>query len=78
MDTNRIFIVMLIPLLDYDSNFEIFKPFNLPIPVNLNSSDDRSFSMLTYSNLEAKAIGVSVQQTNYILLNKDGLDKCIQ
>jgi hypothetical protein len=38
LDTNRIFVVMSIPLLDYDCNFQIFKPFNLPIPVNLNSS----------------------------------------
>jgi hypothetical protein len=44
---------MSIPLLDYDSTFQIFKPLNLPIPVNLNSSDDRSVSMLAYSNLEA-------------------------
>ena len=77
-DTNRIFVVMSIPLLDYDSNFQIFKPFNLPIPVNLNSSDDRSFSMLTYSNIEAKVIGVNVQKTQYILLNNEGLAKCIQ
>ena len=54
------------------------KPFNLPIPVNLNSSDDRSFSMLAYSNLEAKAIGVNVQKTQYILLNDEGPDKCIR
>ena len=74
-DTNRIFVVMSIPLLDYDSNFQIFKPFNLPIAVNLNSSDDRSFSMLTYSNIEAKVI---VQKTQYILLNNEGLAKCIQ
>jgi hypothetical protein len=69
---------MSIPLLDYDSNFQIFKPFNLPIAVNLNSSDDRSFSMLTYSNIEAKVIGVNVQKTQYILLNNEGLAKCIQ
>jgi hypothetical protein len=75
---NRIVVAMSIPLLDYDSNFQIFKPFNLPIPVNLNSSDDRSFSMLAYSNIEAKPIGVNVQKTKYILLNDEGLDKCIQ
>jgi hypothetical protein len=34
--------------------------------------------MLTYSNIEAKAIGVNVQKTKYILLNNEGLDKCIQ
>lgn len=78
LDTNRIFVVMSIPLLDYSSNFQIFKPFNLPIHVNLNSSDDRSFSMLAYSNLEAKAIGVNVQKTKYILLNDEGLDNCIR
>ena len=78
LDMNRIVVAMSIPLLDYDSNFQIFKPFNLPIPVNLNSSDDRSFSMLAYSNIEAKPIGVNVQKTKYILLNDEGLDKCIQ
>ena len=78
LDTNRILIVMSIPLLDYDSNFQIFKPFNLPIPVNLNSSDDHSFSMLAYLNLEAKAIGVNVQKTKYILLNDERLDECIR
>lgn len=78
LDTNRIFVVMSIPLLDYSSNFQIFKPFNLPMHVNLNSSDDRSFSMLAYSNLEAKAIGVNVQKTKYILLNDEGLDNCIR
>ena len=78
LDTNRICVVMSIPLLDYDSNFQIFKPFNLPIPVNLNSSDDCSFSILVYSNLEAKAIGVNGQKTKYVLLNDEGLDKCIR
>ena len=34
--------------------------------------------MLVYSNLEAKAIGVNVQKTTYILLNDEGLDKCIR
>ncbi|CAG2251811.1 unnamed protein product [Mytilus edulis] len=77
LDNNRIFVVLSVPLIDYNSNFEIFKPFNLPIPINLNPQVDSTKSMLAYSNLEAKALGVNAKRTEYILLNDDELNKCI-
>ncbi|CAG2190360.1 unnamed protein product [Mytilus edulis] len=77
LDNNRIFVVLSVPLIDYNSNFEIFKPFNLPIPINLNLQVDSTKSMLAYSNLEAKALGVNAKRTEYILLNDDELNKCI-
>ena len=73
LDMNLIFVVMSTPLLDYASNFQIFKPFNRPILVNSNSSGDCSFSMLAFSKLEANALGVNVQKINYIVLHVEGI-----
>ena len=75
MEENRIFVVMSLPLLDFNSNYEIFKPFNLPLPIN--DRNDKSVTMLAYSNLEAKAIGVNLKRSKYIILNDQEIDKCI-
>ena len=65
---------ILVPLLDSNDDFEVYRIHNLPIP--FNASDGVMSGSVASYQLEAEAIAVNTQRTNFVLLTQGELEGC--
>ena len=71
-------VIVLFPLLDNTSTFEIFNIFNVPVPVkDLVSPTDNLPSMVAQYRLETSSIAVNLAQMKYILLTPKEQKHCV-
>ncbi|CAG2210600.1 unnamed protein product [Mytilus edulis] len=69
----KIFVVISVPLLDYNNKFEVFKVFNLPIPMQSNKTN---VNMVAKFNLESDYIAVNAERSKYILFDQNEIIQC--
>ena len=74
VEEDKILVVAPVPLLDSNDDFEVYRVHNLPIPFN-TSDGVMSGSVASYQ-LEAEAIAVNTQRTNFVLLTQKELEGC--
>ena len=74
VEEDKIVVVVQVPLLDSNDDFEVYRVHNLPIPFNSNDGV-MSGSVASY-RLEAGAIAVNTQRTNFVLLTQEELEGC--
>ena len=77
LEENQIIIVTVLPLMQYDNHFEIYKVINLPIPImeDLLESTDTHTVVARY-DLESVGLAINLQRMKYVLLNQKHLDQC--
>ena len=77
MHDQLIIMTIPIPLINFKTDFEIFRVFNLPMvsSVSLNSSDEQTSMTATYE-LEADVIAVNKLRTKFTLLTNMDWQKC--
>jgi hypothetical protein len=73
LEDNMILVVIVVPLLDSNGKFEIYKIHNLPIPM---SHEKLKSTMVAQYEIEASAIAVNTERTKYVLLTAEELDRC--
>ena len=71
-DKDRILIVVSIPLIDQSELYEIFRPHNLPVPMRIDQDKD----VVAQYELEATAIAINKERTNYVLLTDNEVIEC--
>lgn len=71
-DANKIIVVVPIPLLDINNEFEVYKVHNLPIPGN-NSVMSRTAAQY---KLEGAGFAINMDRTKYHILSEVGLQEC--
>ena len=77
LEENQIIIVTVLPLMQYDNHFEIYKVINLPVPImedSLESTD--THTVVARYDLESVGLAINLQRTKYVLLNQKHLDQC--
>ena len=65
MEEDNILVVVPVPLLDSNDDFDVYRVHYLPIP--FNSSDGVMSGSVASYRLEAGAIAVNTQRTNFVL-----------
>jgi len=75
LDGDKIYVIVSIPLLDQKGKYRLYKIYNLPIPM-IPSKKDRFPIMVARYQLESKAIAVSLDQSHYVILTDDEIQKC--
>lgn len=77
LDENRIVVVIKIPLLQTNNQFEIYKVFNLPIPFkNIQTDNPKAPDMTATYSLEADALMIDKGRTKYSLLTQRETEIC--
>ena len=78
MEDNRILIVIPIPLIDYTKQMDIYKVYNLPLPISTvyNTNNVTKNEILTYYDLEAKYMAINPERTQFMLLDQKDREKC--
>ena len=78
MEDNRILIVIPIPLIDYTKQMDIYKVYNLPLPISTvyNTNNVTKDEILTYYDLEAKYMAINPERTQFMLLDQKDREKC--
>lgn len=78
MEDNRILIVVPIPLIDYTKQMDLYKVYNLPLPISTvyNTNNVTKNEMLTYYDLEAKYIAINPERTQFMLLDQSDRETC--
>ena len=71
VEEDNILVVVPVPLLDSNDDFDVYRVHNLPIPSN--SSDGVMSGSVASYRLEAGAIAVNTQRTNFVLLTRKAL-----
>jgi len=71
VEEDEILVVVPAPLLDSNDDFDVYRVHNLPIP--FNSSDGVMSGSVASYRLEAGAIAVNTQRTNFVLLTRKEL-----
>ena len=76
-EPDKILVVVPIPLLESNSDWEVYQVHNLPVPFNSNNGEATTQSpMVAQYRLEANAIAVNTERTNFVLLTKDKMESC--
>ena len=74
VEEDEILVVVPVPLLDSNDDFDVYRVHSLPIP--FNSSDGVMSGSVASYRLEAEAIAVNTQRTNFVLLTREELEGC--
>ena len=74
VEEDKILVVVAVPLLNSNDDFEVYRVHNLPTPFNV-SDGVMSGSVENYQ-LEAEAIAVNTQCANFVLLTQEELEGC--
>ena len=71
MENNRTIIIIPIPLIDYTKQMDLYKVYNLPLPISTvyQVNNKTQTEMLTYYKLESDYIAINPERTQYMLLN---------
>ena len=77
LDENRIVVIIRIPLLRNNHKFEIYKAYNLPLPVkDIQTDNMKAPDLIATYDLEGDGIMVDKERTNFALLTKYETDIC--
>ena len=78
MENKRIIIIIPIPLIDYTKQMDLYKVYNLPLPMSTvyQVNNKTQTEMLTYYKLESDYIAINPERTQYMLLGQHDRDVC--
>ncbi|MEW8543129.1 MAG: hypothetical protein AB2693_06300, partial [Candidatus Thiodiazotropha sp.] len=77
LEEDRIIVIIVLPLMQYDNHFEIYKAINLPVPLMneaIKTSD--THTMVARYDLESAGLAINLQRTKYVLLTDSHLKAC--
>ena len=81
-DNDRILVIINVPLINRGTQFEVYKVYNMPIPnvaISKHRSKDISLKrkhLVASYKLEAKAIAVNQQRTNFVIMSDEEAKLC--
>lgn len=78
MEDNRILIIVPIPLIDYTKQMDLYKVYNLPLPISTvyDNNNVTKSEVLTYYDLEAKYMAINPERTQFMLLDQKDREIC--
>ena len=77
LDGDKVLVIISVPLLDFHGEFEVYKVYNLPLPMHQNLSDGSTLpGMIARYDIEYQAILINKDRTRYALLEADEIHKC--
>ena len=63
---DKILVIISIPLLDSNNRFEVYKTYNLPIPMKKNNTN--VLSMVAKFSIDIEYFAVNAERSKYVLL----------
>ena len=69
----QIFVIISVPLLDFNKRFEVFKVHSLPLPMQTNGTDH---DMVAQFQLETEYLAVNAERSQYALLQQSEVNQC--
>ena len=76
LDGDKLLVVVTVPLLDTNGQFDLFRVYNLPLPMeNVTESGELSQAVIKYP-LEAAALAINHERTQYAILTTTELMQC--
>ena len=77
LDVDKILIVISLPLLDLNGEFEIYKAISIPLPLPIASTGNSELSdMVATYDLETPNFMINIQRTSYALLSPEETQRC--
>lgn len=76
LHNDSIVVVLNIPLLDYERQFELYKVHNLDIPL-LNHTDIVDYKFMAKYQLESRYLAINKRRTQYALLSEMEAKNCL-
>ena len=77
LDVDKILIVISLPLLDLNGEFEIYKAISIPLPLPIASTGNSELSnMVATYDLETPNFMINMQRTSYALLSPEETQRC--
>ena len=71
---DKILTVILIPLLDANNRFEIYRTYNLPLP--MKSNNPKLLAMVAKYDIDVEYFAVNAERSKYVLFKDDEIEKC--
>ncbi|CAC5412413.1 unnamed protein product [Mytilus coruscus] len=71
---DKILAIISLPLLDSNNRFEVYKAYNLPMPMKNNST--KLLTMVAKFDINVEYFAVNAERSKYVLLNNDEINKC--
>ena len=78
MEDNKILIILTIPLIDYTKQMDLYKVYNLPLPMSTvyPPNNETQTELLAYYKLESQYLAINPERTQYMLLDQNDRDIC--
>lgn len=71
------FLVLInIPLLDSDGNYEVYRVFNMPLPYHTADDNTNSIGVAAYYETESDFIAIDSGRSKFAVLQPDEIDQC--
>ena len=80
MIDQRIVIIIMLPLVDINGNFKIYKAHSLPIPLNWSNhipESTRTEEWVAEYKLESAGLAINSDRTRYALINEEIMERCL-
>ena len=74
-DENKIIVIINIPLVDADGQYDLYQIFNVPLPFN-DTQNTNSESVVALYDLEATHIAVAPAWNRFVVLRPDEVAQC--
>ncbi|CAC5398014.1 unnamed protein product [Mytilus coruscus] len=71
---DKILAIISLPLLDSNNRFEVYKAYNLPMPMKNNST--KLLTMVAKFDINVEYFAVNAERSKYVLLKNDEINKC--
>lgn len=71
---DKILTVILIPLLDANNRFEIYRTYNLPLP--MKSNNPKLLTMVAKYDIDVDYFAVNAERSKYVLFKNNEIEKC--
>ncbi len=78
LSQDKILVVISLPLLDFDSNYQIYKAHNFPLPVyDKNISHRNHPNLIAKFQLESDFLAINPERTKFMLLDYKDIQNCV-
>ena len=73
---SKILVIISVPLLDSNTKFQVYRAYNLPMPMHQNKTKNL-ISMVAKFDIDIEYFAVNAERSKYVLFTGEEIQKCI-